>query len=157
MAHVLIAVADMRYRRDLADVLTATGHHVATTSHPVLALSALLLSERQLIVLLDDTLLRRTPARDDRHDQHDGAVDQKALPTWLIEKLNDTRHVYIVLTARMPGELPPEMRNLFETGKAVAIAPSSSTSALLTTIEVAAGQTSISRIVPLISRNAQCG
>ncbi|HEU5348322.1 MAG TPA: hypothetical protein VFU63_06890 [Ktedonobacterales bacterium] len=152
MAYVLIASANMRYRRDLADVLIAAGHHVATTSDPVLALSALRLSQRQLIVLLDDAMRLHQPAA---QDIIVGAANYKTFPPWLAEKSENTQHAYILLTTLPPNELSLAMRALLRTGKATLMQPNCSVGALLTAVEIADEQLSMNGSGPQILQDME--
>lgn len=135
MAYILIASTNMSYRRDLAGVLIAAGHHVATTSDPVLTLSALRLSQRQYIVLLDGQALLHIPATRDLAASEAG---QTAFPPRLLEELANARHGYVLLTTLLSSELPRALRALVSAGKALLVQPNCSIATLLTAVQMAA-------------------
>lgn len=135
MAYILIASTNMSYRRDLAGVLIAAGHHVATTSDPLLTLSALQLSQRDLIVLLDGHAPLHIPVV---WEPAGSGADQTAFPPRLLEKLGNTRHAYVLLTTLLSSELPRALRALVSAGKAMLVQPNCSIATLLTTVEMAA-------------------
>lgn len=129
MAHLLIAAANGRYRRTLAELLIAAGHHLVTTSEIGLAYAALRLSTRGVIALLADAATATPDAC--------SLLDIAARVEQARRESFDTQHAYILLTQRPCYELSSDVRNLFTTSRVEILPPDCSIGTLLTAVEVA--------------------
>lgn len=126
MAHVLIATTHGQYQRMLADLLTAAGHHVVTTSDTGLARAALCLSERRIVALLAEA---GSGGR--------GMLDVALSSSQMWGESEDIRHTYILLTQQPPSELSTGLRALLAADRATHLPLDCSIGALLTAVEVA--------------------
>lgn len=137
MAHILIATSNPKYRTALANVLTAAGHRVVTTSDTALALTALRLSQHRLIAMLGDINRLSTL---EGYNTFSFAPDSTATSEHLNEASRRSRHAFILLTKRQPGKLPIGLRMLLGDGQATLLYPNCSIATLLTAVEIAAAR-----------------
>lgn len=144
MTNILIAAENMRYRRALTDVLSAAGHHVATTSDPVLALAALRVSEKRFVALLSDIIAL--------HDVEglgllDILASDETGSASLARQREHIQHAYILLTKLPPDELPEGLRALRTYGRTAILDPNCSIGTLLAAVELAAEQLALDEAV----------
>jgi hypothetical protein len=137
MANVLVAVENMSYAHALADVLSASGHHVVTTSSGLLALGALRLSERRFVALLSETIKLHDV---DGRDWLNIMASEDTGSAELARRFEDMRHAYILLTKQPPEKLSTRLRALVTYGKAALLDPNCSIATLIAAVELAAKQ-----------------